>query len=421
LLYASIQEVLQIAIGKRVTERERIAARFFVRSMLLHPSASHYELLGLEPKAEPVLLKERYRAMMRLLHPDFAAAGPDRWPADAASRVNQAYEVLSSPQRRREYDESLVEPATPHRSQPPVWPRRFPVAVRPPAKSLRYASRRGLKLLVVGCGSTGLLGVAIALLPGPREQGYLVQRQREAAALAPGAAAPDAGQPPSEAVAVAVVSPPVLPAPPASGAPSAAKVATPVPAQGSPPRGLAPVLPPPAAPAPVRTTEPIPTVAVTLPPPVQMAGPAADEHTRTPGRVSVGRVVEPESPQPQPQVAAVAGPSLVEAQPLLATLLHSIEHGRGDAILNLLDRDARQSASAISLSKQIDALAASGSPVRVSAVEFKSEPLNGRLLVTGQMRLETAGTQARRLLLRAEFASRGSGVVMTSLGGGPAP
>ena len=34
-------------------------------------------------------LKERYRLLMRLIHPDFAAAGAAPWPADAAVRVNR--------------------------------------------------------------------------------------------------------------------------------------------------------------------------------------------------------------------------------------------------------------------------------------------------------------------------------------------
>ena len=73
----------------------RQAARFFVRTAMLRPGADHYTLMGLTPVDEPGKLRDHYRMLMRLTHPDFSGGGR-AWPADAATRINQANDVLSS-------------------------------------------------------------------------------------------------------------------------------------------------------------------------------------------------------------------------------------------------------------------------------------------------------------------------------------
>ena len=70
------------------------AARYFVRAAMLRPNADHYTLLGLTPGFDPQTLRDHYRLMIRLTHPDFAASG-EAWPADAASRINIAHDVLA--------------------------------------------------------------------------------------------------------------------------------------------------------------------------------------------------------------------------------------------------------------------------------------------------------------------------------------
>src|SRR6185369_5992697 len=116
LLFSSIREILQLASGRGAAEegpegeRLRHAANFFIRAALLFPGADHYAVLGLPSGEAPGDLKERYRLLMRLIHPDFAQPGLAAWPADAAVKVNRAYEVLSSAVLRREYDDQLANP-----------------------------------------------------------------------------------------------------------------------------------------------------------------------------------------------------------------------------------------------------------------------------------------------------------------------
>lgn len=72
-----------------------------------------YAILGVEKTSEQWLIRLKYRAMMRRYHPD-GGTDPD---TAKAQRINQAYEVLSDPERRRRYDAKMDTD-----DQPPPWP-----------------------------------------------------------------------------------------------------------------------------------------------------------------------------------------------------------------------------------------------------------------------------------------------------------
>jgi DnaJ-class molecular chaperone len=69
------------------------------------PSAehSHYQTLGLAPDAEPEAVRRAYRRQAQRCHPDKAPG--DARAADRMARLNEAYAVLSHPQRRASYDQ----------------------------------------------------------------------------------------------------------------------------------------------------------------------------------------------------------------------------------------------------------------------------------------------------------------------------
>jgi hypothetical protein len=99
------------------------AARAFVRQVCLWERATHYQVLCLDRTAGADEVKENYRLLMALLHPDRQDAD---WPADSAQRVNDAYAVLSEEGARRAYDEGI------RRSHPPAAPMGAPgVALHP--------------------------------------------------------------------------------------------------------------------------------------------------------------------------------------------------------------------------------------------------------------------------------------------------
>lgn len=95
-------------VGARIEQ----AARFFVRTAMLRQGSDPYTVLGLPTAFDAAQLRDHYRMLMRLTHPDFAGTERRGWPADAATRINLAHDVLSSPVRRREYDQAAAAKAT---------------------------------------------------------------------------------------------------------------------------------------------------------------------------------------------------------------------------------------------------------------------------------------------------------------------
>ena len=63
--------------------------------------ADHYEVLGVERNASPEEIKKAYRKLARELHPD---VNPSADASEKFKQVTHAYDVLSDPQQRQQYD-----------------------------------------------------------------------------------------------------------------------------------------------------------------------------------------------------------------------------------------------------------------------------------------------------------------------------
>jgi curved DNA-binding protein CbpA len=75
-------------------------------------TANYYELLAVEPNADPLAIKMAYHALMKKFHADKLATQLPASMQEQATRVvqalTQAYEVLSSLKQRGEYDRRLT-------------------------------------------------------------------------------------------------------------------------------------------------------------------------------------------------------------------------------------------------------------------------------------------------------------------------
>lgn len=87
-----------------------------------------YKRLGVAPTATDIEIKKAYRKLAKKLHPDL---NPDDPQAEAKFKeINEAYETLSDPDKRKSYD-AAQQPT--RQEQPGKHPGAARTAPRPPA------------------------------------------------------------------------------------------------------------------------------------------------------------------------------------------------------------------------------------------------------------------------------------------------
>lgn len=145
----------------------------------------HYVVLGVPRSSTGPAIRRAYLELVRRLHPDRAGVGE----TGRLQEINEAYETLSDPERRRRYDRMLgrAEAIPPRPAGEPVRPRRAPVvaepldvfdelgAVRPSAEALFEQFMRNFAVSVVPKGDRlAGLDIGVILSPGEAERGVVV-------------------------------------------------------------------------------------------------------------------------------------------------------------------------------------------------------------------------------------------------------
>jgi curved DNA-binding protein CbpA len=94
---------------------------------------NYYEILGVAPTVTQAEIKERFRFLANAYHPDkFPSIEQKAKAEEEFKEINAAYQVLSVPAKRAEYDRRLGHPIPPNSSH---QQRSTPPPQQPPQKS----------------------------------------------------------------------------------------------------------------------------------------------------------------------------------------------------------------------------------------------------------------------------------------------
>ena len=102
-----IPEYMRTGVLADITDDEiQEAIRLYIKNVLLSSSANYYLRLGLESDADSELIRTHYKFLFRLFQP-VLETNDENWDETYTRRINQAYGILRSPEKRAEYDRFL--------------------------------------------------------------------------------------------------------------------------------------------------------------------------------------------------------------------------------------------------------------------------------------------------------------------------
>ena len=111
------------------------------------PPPDFYAIFGVPPSASQEDIRAAHRELVKRYHPDIYSTGDDKARAtERLQAINEAYAVLGNAERRKEYDDSRVEPprrAEPAAAERPAQVRRGRSAPRPegPPRPVRVRNK----------------------------------------------------------------------------------------------------------------------------------------------------------------------------------------------------------------------------------------------------------------------------------------
>lgn len=70
---------------------------------------NYYDLLQVNQNASPEIIEKAYKVLAKKYHPDLQSEESKKQSEELLKKINEAYEVLSNPEKKKSYDISLAE------------------------------------------------------------------------------------------------------------------------------------------------------------------------------------------------------------------------------------------------------------------------------------------------------------------------
>ncbi|MCI8383612.1 MAG: J domain-containing protein [Clostridia bacterium] len=80
---------------------------------------NYYDILQVNKNASPEIIEKAYKTLAKKYHPDLQTEENKKQAEEILKKVNEAYEVLSNPEKKQNYDKSLEDLLSHHFSQKP--------------------------------------------------------------------------------------------------------------------------------------------------------------------------------------------------------------------------------------------------------------------------------------------------------------
>jgi DnaJ-domain-containing protein 1 len=142
---------------RHITEPHRVIGFLNIQGIIL-PEQTYYELFQVSPTADAEIIQAAYRRLILRYHPD---RNSDSNAEEMTIRLNNAYEILSDPLKRQDYDSELESrtsyadqsrpnpPDQPHQPDQPT-PTPSPSADRKKRSEVAWEMTLGIGGLIVG-------------------------------------------------------------------------------------------------------------------------------------------------------------------------------------------------------------------------------------------------------------------------------
>jgi hypothetical protein len=175
-LPSDVLDVIRIAAGSddtlqsaaKITGKDPAAVQeavfLYLQQMLFAPGADHYRVLGANMGAPQKKLRQHMIWLMKWLHPDRSL---NDWESAFADRVLGAWDALKSPERRRQYDQSLSQSVAAttrlrRSSRPKIYRSAHRIPRTTPRSAAAFSSgRRWMLVVTIAAGLVVSVGAVV--------------------------------------------------------------------------------------------------------------------------------------------------------------------------------------------------------------------------------------------------------------------